>query len=104
DLIYRVEYLGGSIPTLGLNFSRPGAQVLLQFYLFMKLGRAGYRAVHSASQAVAKYLADGIAALGPFELWNDGSDIPVFAWSLKPGHTDKWTLYDLSDRLREGGW
>ena len=31
ELIVRVSYLGGDIPTLTLSFSRPGAQVLLQY-------------------------------------------------------------------------
>ena len=31
DLIFNVSYLGGNMPTLALNFSRPGAQVLLQY-------------------------------------------------------------------------
>ena len=38
DLVFRVSYLGGSMPTFALNFSRPGAQVLLQYYLFLRLG------------------------------------------------------------------
>ena len=42
ELIFRVSYLGGDMPTLALNFSRPGAQVLLQYYLFLRLGREGY--------------------------------------------------------------
>jgi len=104
DLIFQVSYLGGEMPTFALNFSRPGAQVLLQYYLFLRLGFEGYRAVQQECQDVAKYLAAGIAALDAFELWNDGSDIPVFAWRLKQGHTDKWTLYDLQDRLRMRGW
>ncbi len=104
DLVFDVSYLGGSMPTFGLNFSRPGAQVLVQYYLFLRLGAEGYRAVQQASQDVAHYLADGIAKLAPFELWNDGSDIPVFAWMLTDGHTKNWTLYDLSDRLRMHGW
>jgi glutamate decarboxylase len=104
DLIFRVSYLGGSMPTFALNFSRPASQVLLQYYLFLRLGRDGYTQVQRASQDVARYLAAGIAALGPFVLWNDGSDIPVFAWSLKTGHTNKWNLYHLSARLRSEGW
>ena len=28
----------------------------------------------------------------------------MFAWQLKPGHTENWTLYHLSDRLRMKGW
>jgi glutamate decarboxylase len=53
---------------------------------------------------VAHYLAQSIAQMGPFDLWNDGSDIPVFAWYLKAGQDRGWTLYDLSDRLRVRGW
>ena len=104
DLVFKVSYLGGEMPTFALNFSRPGAQVLLQYYLFLRLGFEGYRAVQQASQDVAKFLSAGIAELDAFELWNDGSDIPVFAWRLKDGHTKNWTLYDLQDRLRMRGW
>ncbi|MCR2764826.1 glutamate decarboxylase [Microbacterium sp. zg.B48] len=104
DLVFQVSYLGGEMPTFALNFSRPGAQVLLQYYMFLRLGFEGYRAVQQASQDVAKYLAKGIAKIGAFELWNDGSDIPVFAWYLKDGHTKNWNLYHLQDRLRMKGW
>ncbi|WP_424936505.1 MULTISPECIES: glutamate decarboxylase [Bacteria] len=103
SMVFRVDYLGGDMPTLALNFSRPGAQVLLQFYLFLRLGREGYAEVQGASRAVASYLADGIGAIDAFELVSDGSTIPVFAWRLKEGPRN-WTLYDLSDRLRMRGW
>ncbi|WP_419817328.1 glutamate decarboxylase [Glaciibacter flavus] len=104
DLIFTVSYLGGEMPTFALNFSRPGAQVLLQYYQFLRLGHAGYTAVQRESQRVALHLAHGIDAMDAFDLWNDGSDIPVFAWRLKAGHTKNWTLYDLQDRLRMHGW
>ena len=104
DLVFRVSYLGGDMPTFALNFSRPGAQVLLQYYLFLRLGFEGYRKVQQASQDVALYLSGEIAKMPQFELWNDGSDIPVFAWSLAQGHGADWNLYHLSDRLRLKGW
>nr|WP_232711347.1 MULTISPECIES: glutamate decarboxylase [unclassified Microbacterium] len=104
DLVLDVSYLGGHMPTFALNFSRPGAQVLLQYYLFLRLGYAGYTEMQQSSQDVAVHLSSGIAAMAPFELWSDGTDIPVFAWMLKEGYTDKWSLYDLSDRLRMHGW
>lgn len=104
ELVFKVSYLGGEMPTFALNFSRPASQVLLQFYLFLRLGRDGYALVQQASQDVARHLAAGIAALGPFELWNDGSDIPVFAWRLKDDPARNWNLYHLSDRLRTEGW
>ena len=57
ELIFNVSYLGGDMPTLGLNFSRPGAQVLLQYYNFLRLGREGYRRVMQASKDAAGFLA-----------------------------------------------
>lgn len=104
DLVFTVSYLGGDMPTLALNFSRPGAPVLLQYYNFLRLGRAGYARVQRASHDVARYLADGIGAMPQFELFNADLDIPVFAWRLKPGHTENWNLYHLQDRLRTEGW
>jgi glutamate decarboxylase len=104
DLIFKVSYLGGEMPTFALNFSRPGAQVLLQYYNFLRLGRTGYTEVQQASHDVARHLATAIAAMEPFELWNDAQDIPVFAWRLKKGHSKNWDLFDLSNQLRESGW
>jgi glutamate decarboxylase len=104
DLVLRVSYLGGEMPTFALNFSRPGAQVLLQYYLFLRLGRDGYRRVQATCRDVATYLASEIGKLAAFELWNDGSDIPVFAWRLRDGYTANWNLFHLSDRLRMKGW
>jgi glutamate decarboxylase len=104
SLVFKVDYLGGEMPTFGLNFSRPGGQVLVQYFQFLRLGREGYREVQQASQDVAKFLAAGIGAMKAFELWNDASDIPVFAWRQTPGHTENWTLHHLSERLRMKGW
>lgn len=103
-MIFHVSYLGGDMPTLALNFSRPGAQVLLQYYQFLRLGRSGYRDVQQNSLDVAQYLSSEIGKLEPFELVTTGDTIPVFAWTLKDGYTDLWTLYDLADRLRMKGW
>lgn len=42
--------------------------------------------------------------MAPFELWNDGSGIPVFAFSLKEGRAESWNLYHLSERMRIKEW
>ena len=104
DLIFRVSYLGGNMPTFGLNFSRPSAQVLLQYYNFLRLGKDGYYQVQKACQTVAQFLSKAIQEMGPFQLFTDGSDIPVLSWRLKEGYTPKWNLYDLSRQLRTYGW
>ena len=104
SLIFHVSYLGGDMPTMALNFSRPGAQVLLQYYVFLRLGFEGFRAVQQGCLDVARYLSTGIGSMKDFELITDGSDIPVFAWRLANEHSANWDLYDLSDRLRQRGW
>lgn len=103
ELIFHVAYLGGDMPTFDLNFSRPGAQVLLQYYNFLRLGFAGYRMVQQASRDVACQLSAAIGAREEFTLLTDGSQLPVFAWTLSPEVTG-WDLHDLAAKLQERGW
>jgi glutamate decarboxylase len=103
DLVFRVNYLGGDMPTFALNFSRPGSQVVAQYYNFLRLGHEGYRAVQQGSQDVAVCLSSAIAKLGPFELLTDGTDLPVFAFRLREDVTN-YTVFEVSRGLRERGW
>ena len=103
NLIFRVNYLGGEMPTFALNFSRPGAQVAAQYYNFLRLGHDGYRRVQQTCQDIALHLSGEIAKLGPFELLSDGSDLPVFAFKLRDEVTG-YSVFDISERLRMRGW
>jgi glutamate decarboxylase len=103
DLIFWVNYLGDNMPTFALNFSRPGAQVVAQYYNFIRLGFEGYRRVQSYAREVATRLSDEIAKIGPFELLTRGDELPVFAFTLN-GDVDNFTVFDVSNALRERGW
>ena len=103
DLIFRVNYLGGEMPTFALNFSRPGAQVAAQYYNFIRLGHSGYQHVQQTCQDIAMYLSGEIAKIGPFDLLTDGSDLPVFAFKLSDS-VKEYSVFDLSERLRMRGW
>ncbi|CAK7193004.1 Glutamate decarboxylase [Commensalibacter sp. Nvir] len=108
DLIFRVNYLGGDMPTFALNFSRPGGQVITQYYNFLHLGREGYREIHDRCYETASYLSKSIANMGPFKIIY-GSDkekgIPALTWTLKNEKSmSGYTLFDLADRLRNRGW
>jgi len=117
DLEFRVDYLGGDMPTMALNFSRPGAPVIAQYYCFLRLGHDGFVRVQQHSRDVAMYLAERISRMPAFELISDGSHLPVVAFCLrgaatktgkarKGSYADKadFTVFDLSDALRTGGW
>ncbi|MGW0231058.1 glutamate decarboxylase [Actinopolymorpha singaporensis] len=104
ELVFKVAYLGGQESTFNLNFSRPGAQVLLQYYNFLRLGRRGFTRVQQATHDVAETIAHGLAGMRAFEVMWPGVDLPVVCWRLADGHTGNWDLYDLSNRLRARGW
>lgn len=107
DLQFDVNYLGGQIPTIAINFSRPAGQIIAQYYLFVRLGMAGYRAIQQSCYDTAQFLYKEIAKLGPFEFISTGDpkkDIPAVCWYIKEGSKLPYNLYDLSDRLRMRGW
>ena len=103
ELVFRVNYLGGDMPTFALNFSRPGAEVVAQYYTFLRLGWDGFRAVQQASRDVAVSLAGRIAALRQFRLLSKGDELPVFAFTTTDEVT-AFNVFDVSRRLRERGW
>lgn len=107
ELVFNVNYLGGEHPTFSLNFSRPGGQVAVQYYMFLRLGREGYAKVQRECYAVAQLIARGIEQLGPFQILFGGdsrSGIPAVAWRIATGTEPGYTLFDVADRLRTRGW
>ncbi|MHB8659040.1 MAG: glutamate decarboxylase [Solirubrobacteraceae bacterium] len=103
DLIFNVNYLGGNMPTFALNFSRPGSEVIAQYFMFVSLGREGYQRVLQNAQDVAIHLSSAIGEMGPYNLISEGRELPVFAFALSPEVTN-YSVFDVSDRLREHGW
>nr|WP_297164389.1 glutamate decarboxylase [uncultured Dysgonomonas sp.] len=104
-LIFNVNYLGGNMPTFALNFSRPGGQIIAQYYNFLRHGREGYARIQQTCLEHGMYIAEEVKKLGLFDLLYDGkSAIPGAAWVLKKGINPGFNLYDLSDRMRVRGW
>jgi glutamate decarboxylase len=104
ELRFDVNYLGGVTPTIGMNFSRPGAQVVGQYFNFIHLGRNGYRHRMEALEAIASHLADGIAAIAPLQLVSHPlGQLPVFCVELDR-RVRQWSVFHLADKLRERGW
>jgi glutamate decarboxylase len=102
DLVFDVNYLGGHMPTFALNFSRPGSQVVAQYFMLTSLGRDGYRRVMQSAQDTATHLSGAIGEMGPYRLLSEGRDLPVFAFAL--AEERNYTVFDVSDRLRMRGW
>jgi glutamate decarboxylase len=103
ELVFNVNYLGGNMPTFALNFSRPGSEVVAQYFMFTSLGREGYRRVIQGAQDVAVQVSSAIGEMGPYELLSEGRELPVFAFRLRE-EVENYTVFDVSDRLRQNGW
>jgi glutamate decarboxylase len=102
DLVFHVNYLGGDMPTFTLNFSRPGNQIVGQYYNFVRLGREGYTKIMETLRDLAVHVSTKIGEMGPFEVVSDGTAIPVLTFKVKdPG---RFTVFHVMDHLRQSGW
>lgn len=103
ELIFEVNYLGGSMPTMAINFSRSASHIIGQYYNFLRLGFDGYRTVHRHTQKIANYIVQELDKAGLFCWLNRGDSIPVVCFTMKE-HAADWNLYALSDELEKKGW
>ncbi len=106
DMAFTVNYLGAEVTQVGLNYSRPAAQILGQYYQFIRLGFEGYKNVQLNSLTVARYLHEKVGEMAEFEPYAAEVPNPIFVWRMKADvqKNAKWTLYDLQDKLSQKGW
>ena len=102
ELVFNVNYLGGEMPTFTLNFSRPGNQVIGQYYNFVRLGRGGYTAIMSTLRDTAVRISTGLAKEEDLRVLTDGTAIPVVAFEVVEG--SGFTVFQVSHELRARGW
>ncbi|MEG1649586.1 MAG: pyridoxal-dependent decarboxylase, partial [Rikenellaceae bacterium] len=106
EMAFSVNYLGANITQVGLNFSRPAAQILGQYYQFIRLGFDGYKKVQMSSMEITRYAHSEIGAMKQFDVYSKEVVNPLFIWYMKPEYQKKakWTLYDLQAALQTSGW
>jgi len=102
ELIFYVNYLGSEEATYTLNFSRGSAMVAAQYYNLLRLGKNGYRQIMENSLMNARYLASKINKIKIFDLINKDIKLPILALTITK--SAGFSVYQLSDKLRERGW
>ncbi|CAI6339536.1 unnamed protein product [Periconia digitata] len=70
-LIFELHYLGGTEESYTLNFSRPGAQVIAQYYNLIHLGFSGYRNIMENTLRNARLLSRALEATGWYRCVSD---------------------------------
>ena len=107
SLIFETHYLGSVQQSITLNFSKSAATIIAQYFMLIRLGRAGYRRIFENLRSIASRLADGVMATGAFRLLSDDHSLPLVAFSFLPyadGRPRAYDEFSLSDKLRERGW
>lgn len=103
ELVFEVSYLGGTIPTMAINFSRSASHIIGQYYNFLRLGFSGYRKIHLHTRSIAEYIAGELKKTGIFQVLSEELSIPVICFKLKDDVVP-WSLYHLSDYMEMKGW
>nr|AHX56281.1 glutamate decarboxylase [Lactococcus lactis subsp. lactis] len=104
ELVFKVSYLGGELPTMAINFSHSAAQLIEQYYNFIRFGMDGYREIQTKTHEVARYLAPAREKVGEYKMINNGHQLPRICYQKTPRENREWTPYDLSERLIMNGW
>ncbi len=110
ELLVDIDYLSGKTRNFSVNFSRASSSVILQYFNFLRLGKAGYRRIIGGCLDQARDLAKAIQSsplLEPYiEVISKTEYLPIVAVKL----TDEWlaqppfTLDELAERLEATGW
>jgi glutamate decarboxylase len=104
DMVFPITYLGGDEQSVSLNFSRNASQLVGQYYMLLRLGKKGYTEIMTTLLSVKDYLVTQLEASGTFQRVGQAG-IPCACLRLtdKPGGR-KYTVFDISERMREYGW
>jgi glutamate decarboxylase len=104
ELIFHINYLGGSMANYSLNFSKASSMILAQYYNYLRLGRVGYTRIITNIMQIAEFLEKRLVDTGKFEILTDGGPkyLPVAALRLKD--SSRYDVFEISKRLRRFGW
>lgn len=101
DLIFNINYLGGNMSNYSLNFSKASNTIIAQYYNLIRLGFNGYKDIVDNMMENTRYMAEKLEETGRFEIINQGLPFPLVTVKLKDAD---FTVFQLSDTLREKGW
>jgi len=103
ELIFKVNYLNGWMPTYTLNFSCSSIGIIGQYYNFLRLGHEGYKRIMNNCLLNAQYLGKKLVNSQYFECINDATMLPILTLKL----TDQFShfsVFDIMEKIRSKGW
>ena len=89
------------MPNYSLNFSKGSSTIIAQYYNLIRLGKRGYRDIIRNTIDNSSYLAKKLQESDKFTVINKQGMFPIVAARLKDA---SFTVFQLSEKLREKGW
>lgn len=71
ELVFELHYLGSVEYSFGLNFSRPAAPVLAQYFNFLNLGFKGYQSIMQENLKNARLFSRALELSGYYDVLSD---------------------------------
>ncbi|KAJ9126001.1 hypothetical protein QFC24_002273 [Naganishia onofrii] len=104
ELIFHVAYLGADQASFTLNFSKSATQVIGQYYVLIRNGKSGFRAIMQSITETSDWLAAELESTGRFVRMNPGGgeSLPLVAFRLKEKH--HYDEFAIAARLRSRNW
>ena len=103
ELVFYEDYLGEKDATFTLNFSCSSSFVHAQYYVFIRLGKQGYRAAARVMQSNADHLAKRAQETEALEIVGGKPSLPLIIARVREG--EPFTADDLVGELaRRRGW
>ncbi|KAJ9111837.1 hypothetical protein QFC20_002424 [Naganishia adeliensis] len=104
ELIFHVNYLGAEQASFTLNFSKSASQVIGQYYVLIRNGKSGFRAIMQSITETSDWLAAELESTGRFVRMNPGGgeSLPLVAFRLKEKH--HYDEFAIAARLRSRNW
>lgn len=94
-LIFELHYLGGTEQTYTLNFSRPGAHVVAQYFNFLHFGKNGYESIMQNCMNNARMLSIALESTGWYRCVSD-IHRPLGVFAPNPPPSTKGSSSDLA--------
>eukprot|EP00659_Diplonema_papillatum_P019729 gene19729-30404_t len=102
-LVFHVNYLGGDQSSFTLNFSKSSANIVAQYYQFLRLGQEGYTQVIKNCLSNAEYLRRRLVSLDRVNIVDKGH-LPVVSFSFNDKTKNICSVFDMQDKLANKGW
>lgn len=110
ELVFQIDYLGGTQSDFSLNFTKNASNVVAQYYNLVRLGKAGYTEIteylfNIKHQLMIRFHKLKVNNIKIFNVINDNFSLPMVVLALtRQAKMMGLDLSNLALKMKEYGW